>query len=280
MKFQNNKRYPIWRYFSLLYKDGSCYLVVDNEYVFSYGFKMIKILYRNDYCYKHSTIHGDAVLLMIYRDGLAGIYDLQHLKWIVEKFEYTGFRMIYSKEESHFEMAPQLKNDMIEVKSLENIFEIYTNSPYCLINYSLERGVILNLNKKPHFYEFGYLIDNHIIHDFSGKETDLDTLKLITDDTLYPVYYDNKNLCYLVLVDETNGGLLYLDSGLDHSNILSCYYEGTSYHPGFEIVFDTDTEEMQINSGSDYDYGWTEQQLRDGEDIAYEGYSRLELGLD
>lgn len=141
--------------------------------------------------------------------------------------------------------------------------------------YSIVEGYIFG----PYHYS---IIEEHASYDVldstlyienNGRRRDLSKYyvkEIETDTYSYEVYF-NENDDVFIMLDR----LYYMSPDEYEDNIRECETENVIYK------YDISTEKLELEiKSNDFDNIWTYQELRDAADIAYEGNSRLELGLE
>lgn len=141
--------------------------------------------------------------------------------------------------------------------------------------YSIVEGYIFG----PYHYS---IIEEHASYDVldstlyienNGRRRDLSEYyvkEIETDTYSYEVYF-NENDDVFIMLDR----LYYMSPDEYEDNIRECETENVIYK------YDMSTEKLELEiKTNDFDNIWTYQELRDAADIAYEGHSRLELGLE
>lgn len=148
---------------------------------------------------------------------------------------------------------------------------------------SLRKGFLFGLYhyKSIKEYENGFIVDDEYAIDRTGKVINLSFLNRKGN-----VFY-NKDILRFYYFDDCYPNILHwMPVEFKDEEYLYCAY----YRKGDELyIFDTRTNEIEkridspcIDEG-EYDNGsgsWSYEELRDAADIAYGGFSPLELGLD
>ncbi len=128
------------------------------------------------------------------------------------------------------------------------------------------------------------------IDNFKNAVNLFSSVKEVVNDGCYHVYND----CFMNASPDRALNLFYA-----HANILNLKMEISvfdkndedlvhilEYNHGIQYLFsfydeeELDPEELYEDSSSGYYGGWSNSELRDACDAAYEGHSRLELGLE
>ena len=121
-------------------------------------------------------------------------------------------------------------------------------------------------------YQNGVVIDKKTAVDNDGFVTDLSGYKCLDNGC---IYHNEETDKYLLLLDK-EGGLFHAPrKDDDDDNILIVEFD--------DCICRFDKKEETIDWEKIYDdvpMGWSQQELDEAANIAYEGHSRLELGLD
>lgn len=299
MKFLNNKKYELGYHNGIthymLYRDNQFFLMAGNEFIFQAGFKKIGILYKygNPYISKVvSKAHGEIVLILLYSNNEAGIYDLFNYKWIIERFKFSTFRLIDKIENSSFEQVDvqmpawmeddfenqswKLEPRLEERKTIDHIYEIVNKHPYSLVLYSLERGEIYGpLTSEPEFLECGYIIDKKIYHEFNGFEIDLSQFEEeMSTGVQLPIFHNNSNDEYWVLYNEKDGGMFKLEPKPNSPYFLTCEFGDVPN----KIYYDKINNIVSIEYYSEREYEYTAEDTWDAmTDGQYGDYQGIDL---
>ena len=168
--------------------------------------------------------------------------------------------------------------------SLEDALLVFLNKrkKTCFV-ISLRKGFLFGLYhyKSIKEYENGFIVDDEYAIDRTGEVIDLSFLNKKDN-----VYYDKNSLRFYYFDDCYSRILNRMQFDFNEEKNSYCAY----YRKGDELyIFDTRTNEIEkridspcIDEG-EYDNGsgsWSYEELRDAADIAYGGFSPLELGLD
>lgn len=276
-KFRNYKRYWIYskdnlefylkkqKGFIYIYKHEICTHRDDcsNDSLWmDIGFLDIKILWKSSY----SDESYICIIMIKDINGKGRIIDLLSKQTILEKFIYNSYRGIARRticKDIH-DYNSQHKKDVV-------VSFLNKKTKYFAL-YSLEER---NFIFGPYNYvdieddQFGVILDEKLIVNNNGDMLNLSEYEATADSE---VYYNNKKNDY-VFVREVDGSLFhFFDSDKKDNNLLKLNFEE------YIVTFNKETEELQTES-----INQNERDLDDwswAADIAYEGYSRLELGLD
>lgn len=118
-------------------------------------------------------------------------------------------------------------------------------------------------------YNYGVLLDKVIAVEDNGCNYNISHLNRVCDS----VYYDKNNEGYMFLVDEDDSLFKWMERDEEDENLYKIETNDNIY------TFNSETQELDCKflprRDDDYD-----DDLSKYSDVAYEGYSRLYLGLD
>lgn len=142
-----------------------------------------------------------------------------------------------------------------KIYSIWSMFEGYLFKPYNYIEV-IDR------------YTCGVLLDNKIIVEDNGYSFDISPYKEIGNGIYYNQVKDN----YLYQLDEYETKTIFVDLHPDICDDDILKNDDYIWH----VIFNKKTKQVTIEqSNDDYETDWSQYN-----DVAYDGYSRLELGLD
>ena len=121
-------------------------------------------------------------------------------------------------------------------------------------------------------YFDGVILDNEIVVEYEGCTIDLKKYVLFMEVEEGEILYNKEYDCYLLHLDQFGSAYVRLYDNEDNDNILESVERN-----GHIFVFNKKKKELVEKELRDdyYDNNWS-----DYADIAYEGYGRLELGLE
>ena len=117
----------------------------------------------------------------------------------------------------------------------------------------------------------GVLIDEKFIVENNGQIYDVSKYK----DLGQNIYFDRETNNYFILLDHRDSLLFKLEESFKDENIYTIDVDDgiLKYNSqNNELVFETNDNKPRVE--------WTQEELEEAAEIAYEGYSRLELGLE
>lgn len=203
-----------------------------------------------DYCY----------LFLRNKDDQCSIIDITSLE-VVKQFDFQELMKKYRRT---------INEDNEDGEGIQDYVIILWNKEKKVYSiWSLLKGYIFEPYEYTtiEIYSEGVILDGKNAVDNSGYSMDISDLEKIRSD----IYYDKKNDCYLFLVDMDGVLLGYMERSKDDENI-------REFESKYDIyMFNTETQVLKsrpIPSEPEYD-DWSKYS-----DIAYEGYSRLYLGLE
>lgn len=172
-----------------------------------------------------------------------------------------------------------------EFEQNDLVLHIETNDGKCGY-YSIEKGWLVQPEKVEicDIYDNYVIFNQYIINSRGSLEQFNSLLKLVNKIGQISAYYDSSQNKYVII---DSNGFIYsylqeIEPGILISNELDSYHE-------YQIILNTSTKELSFKSNPNYRrHDYYENCSAPGEyydlskysDIAYEGHSRLELGLE
>lgn len=214
----------------------------------------IRLLWKNGY---NSNGNRFCYVILEELNGKGKIVEILQKQTILEKFRYDSFkgvtkRTIYEKDDHKEDLVIRFLNKNTKFYALFSIAEKFIFGPY---NY-------VDIQE----YQYGVELDNKVVVDNDGEV--LDISGYINESY---VYYNKDKDNYLFFIDEE--GSVYYEPEQDENDedVLKVELEKYIY------FYNRKTEEFDRKPvcENDYEVDWSQYN-----DIAYEGYSRLELGLE
>ena len=216
-------------------------------------FTDIKLLWKNDY------ISSEKFCYVIVKEsnGKGKIIELIKKQTILEKFQYNSFkgaakRTIGDIGDDKEDLVIRFLNKKTKYFALFSVKEKFIFGPY---NYNYIEE-----------YQYGVELDNKTVVDNDGYVQDLSGY--INEG---PVFYNKEKDSYLFFIDEEGSVYFEPEQDEEDEDVLKVELENYIY------TYNKKTEEFDRKQvyENDYDVDWSQYN-----DIAYEGYSRLELGLE
>lgn len=128
-------------------------------------------------------------------------------------------------------------------------------------------------------YRFGVILDDILAVEHNGEIKDLYNY----ENYDAPLYYNLDKNEYMVFLDE-KGHLFYFLREMENEEEEEETEEKGKFlkleFGNYEYVLNKNTMDFSIKKINDSSYIWTDSELEQATDIAYEGNSRLYLGLD
>lgn len=276
MKFNPNKRYIIYKgEFNVLYckkKNGFIRIYehipewkhddYNDDVLWIEGdYKDLRLLLRYKYeneepfCNENEEPFCYLILKDINDKGI--IIELLNKKVILSGFQYDSYcgakkRTIYRDYNEIEDVITIFINEKTNYFALYSIVDKFIFGPY---NY-----------KKIEKYQYGVKLDDKTVVDYLGYVTDITGY-----DYNGMIWYNKEKDAYLMEIDEEGSVFYEPEQDDEDEDILKVELENCIY------TYNKQTEELDrtpINN-DEHEIDWS-----DYADIAYEGYSRLELGLD
>lgn len=266
MKLRQYKRYNIYNFecfsFYCINKNGLINIYQHNDRDADYyhdiiwidgSFTDIKLLWKNDvysnkrFCY----------LLLKEYNGKGKIIELLENKIILEKFQFNSFKVVKKRTINNEngvdkeDAVISFLNKKTKFFALYSITEKFIFGPY---NYKVMEQ-----------YAYGYKLDDKFIIENNGEIIDISGYEF--NGT---VWHNKDNDDYFMDLDIDGSVVKWLENDEYDKDLLFADVENTRY------IYNKSTEELHHERlYNDDPVDWSMYN-----DIAYEGHSRLELGLE
>lgn len=267
MKFRQNKKYWISRGCEFSYycisMNGQIRIYQHDEYNPNYKYDRVwidgyftdlKLLWKNVSSYRDSFCY----LLLKESNGKGKIVELFSDKIVLERFQYNSYKSI-RKRTIRNESSLEDKDDIV-VKFLNK------NTKYFALYSITEKFIFGPYNYTDiEEYQYGVRLDNKLIVENDGDITDISEYEYNGE-----IWYNKKENNYFLDLDEDGHVIFWFEQDDDDEDLFK-------FEVGDRLfIYNKKTEEVtreRIPNSESID--WSQYN-----DIAYEGYSRLELGLD
>lgn len=212
----------------------------------------IKVLCRenDNYCYT----------LLKEPSGKGCIMELVNHQVIHENFMYDSYKKVAKR------FLPNFQKDVVVVFSNE---KTKTFAVFSLF----EKKYIFSLYQYAHIKEmqYGVILDYKTAVDYNGYVTDLSDYECIDDGR---IFYNKEKDKYLLLLNEE--GELFYEPVKDKNDesILVVELDYRTYR------LNTKTEEIECIINDEIPLSYSQHEWDEFNDVAFEGHSRLELGID
>lgn len=225
------------------------------------GFTDIKVLKKAPYINEEQKLVGEPICYVILKEpnGKGRIVELLSKKTILKDFSYSDYQDV--TERTIYE-GPFKDKDDSAIRFIN-----YENKSFAL--YSLVEGYIFSPKNYTDicFYKYGTILDEELAVENNGFVLALSEYEQGEDPR---IYFNKERDKYFMLLDEDYSMIHYMYSDDFHPEIVKVELPSVTYK------YNKKTGELTQDYGLDdnpYD-------LTDYSDIAYEGYSRLYLGLE
>lgn len=229
------------------------------------GFADIKVLWRYDFDYREEWEPACFVILKEL-DGNGRVVELISKRNIVKDFQFKNYKGGAYKCEYVSPNEPSLYSE-----------EIITDTILRFLDYGKKNFALYSIKDDKYLFSYDYvnigvyskgvLLDDKIavenngfIKDFSGYEFDGE------------MFYNKEKNDYWIIIDESGKNGRFIDSFKQDEYNEDVLKLDTN---NFIYTYNKKTEELKRKEYRDEDIDWSEYT-----DIAYEGYSRLYLGLE
>lgn len=253
MRYIENKKYCVFQYDSLaiyFIKSHGSFRVYKMEngmtsQLLNDVFVDVKLLSKGDcYCY----------LLLRKFNGSCTVIDILNME-TVNSFHRSELLFLYKRTiDKEYE------------KETDAVFALWKQDKKNFSIWSLKEGYLFepyDCNKLEE-YANGVILDDKLAVEYNGSSYDISSYKEIKGC----VYYSEEKDRYLYLLDQDESLFVTMDADEYDKNIVKADLISR------KIEYNKKTEELSIIESED-PTDWSEYN-----DIAYEGYSRLELGYD
>lgn len=244
--------------YEVLYNNNRFQLLQYGKPLYNKWFSTLKVLLRTD----ENEVHGGC-LVFVSEDGEHGrVLDIVKDTWLTEDIGFTSIKVVEKYCKSY------LSNKDEE----ECYVEILDKKNKRITLYSSEKGIIFGPRDYTNieFDEFGYILDDSIILEYSGYSKELNGYELKCSEDIYEVYYNKEKDEHFILAHCKNGGCLYdVESESSEINI------EINEH---KLIYNKEDNTLKIKSTEFY--GWTDRDYRDAFSSAFEDDSSALWNVD
>lgn len=195
-------------------------------------------------------------------DGEGHVIDLISNKTVLENFRYAHF-------DGHYKYVT-IENEKIITHILLR-FNNTEKRQYSVYSMSAEKIIIGPIKYESiEICRNGVILDKSYVIENNGYSFDLSEYTLSEKSN---VYFNKKEGLFLIRFDY-EGALFHSLHKSKRKGILTTRIQYTDYY------YNVAEDKLMKKSPSTSYAGWTKRELEEAADIAYEGHSRLELGLE